>query len=207
MLKHFLVSLGLLLSVALAQATTLDDIQRDWAVANYRMEGDAQKAALQSLVRNTEAAVEASEGKEAALLIWDGIVKSTLAGKQGGFGALSLVKASRKSLERALDIDPDALNGSAYTSLGALYYQVPGWPLGFGDKDKARELLEKAVSINPHGIDSNYFYGDFLAQQKDYGAARVALQHALDAPPRTSRALADEGRRAEIEELLKSLGE
>jgi Tfp pilus assembly protein PilF len=49
---------------------------------------------------------------------------------------------------------------------GALYYQVPGWPIGFGDKDKANELLKKALALNPDGIDPNYFYGDFLLKEK-----------------------------------------
>ncbi|MEE4249569.1 MAG: hypothetical protein V2I38_03185, partial [Alcanivoracaceae bacterium] len=128
MLKVLVLTLALLPLSALSQAGALEDIQRDWAVANYELSGDEQESALLVLVKTTEAAVKASSKKDAPLLIWDGIVKSTLAGKQGGFGALSLVKASRKSLEQALDLDPDALDGSAYTSLGALYYQVPGWP-------------------------------------------------------------------------------
>ena len=35
------------------------------------------------------------------------------------------------------------------SSLGVLYYKVPGWPIGFGDKDKARDLLQKALAVNP----------------------------------------------------------
>ncbi|MDP5069556.1 MAG: TRAP transporter TatT component family protein [Congregibacter sp.] len=207
MLKQIVVALLLYPLTALSQAGALEDIQRDWAVANYELNGDAQKSALETLVTTTEAAINASGKNDASLLIWDGIVKSTLAGKQGGFGALSLVKASRKSLERALKLDPDALDGSAYTSLGALYYQVPGWPVGFGDDKKARELLEKAISINPDGIDSNYFYADFLIQQKELPGARRALEHALQAPARPDRPVADKGRRAEIQTLLESISD
>ena len=36
--------------------------------------------------------------------------------------------------------------GSAYTSLGTLYFKVPGWPVGFGDEEKAEELLRKALA-------------------------------------------------------------
>jgi Tfp pilus assembly protein PilF len=115
------------------------------------------------------------------------------------------VKAARRSLEKAIAIDPMALDGGAYTSLGALYYQVPGWPVAFGDDRKARELLEQALKINPNGIDSNYFYGDFLAREKEYAAARAALEKALRAPDRPARALADAGRRDEITTLLASI--
>jgi Tfp pilus assembly protein PilF len=77
---------------------------------------------------------------------------------------LSLAKDAKKPLE----IDESALNGSAYASLGTLYHKVPGWPLGFGDDDTAKEMLEKAMLINPNGIDSNYFYGEFLFDEKKY---------------------------------------
>ena len=203
LLSRLALTLTFLLVAGTLQAATLEDVQSRWAEANYTLEGDAQTAALESLV--TTLSESLAGGEDPAMLIWDGIVKSTLAGKKGGIGALSLVKDARRSLERALTLDPTALDGSAYTSLGALYYQVPGWPVGFGDDDKARELLEKAVALNPDGIDSNYFYGDFLAQEKDYKAARAALEKALGAPDRPSRPLADEGRREEIRSLLASM--
>lgn len=204
-MKQILFTLMILPAAMFAQGAALDDIQQDWAQANYQLEDKAQVEALTALKERTEAAVAASQGSDASMLIWDGIVKSTLAGKKGGLSALSLVKAARKSLEKAIEIDPAALDGSAYTSLGALYYQVPGWPLGFGDDDTARKLLNKAVAMNPHGIDSNYFYGDFLAQQKETAAARAVLEHALAAPDRPDRPVADAGRRAEIRQLLETL--
>ena len=203
-LKNVLFLLLGVLIACNAHAASLQDVQRQWAEANYQMEGDAQIEALESLVDTLQEAL-ATEDRDPELLIWDGIVKSTLAGKKGGLGALSLVKAARRSLEDAMAINAMALDGSAYTSLGALYYQVPGWPLGFGDDDKARELLEKAVSINPEGIDSNFFYGDFLARAKDFEHARQVLQKALAAPDRPDRPLADVGRRQEINALLATL--
>ncbi len=64
--------------------------------------------------------------------------------------------------------DPDALHGSIYTSLGTLYAQVPGWPLGFGDNDNAKAYFNKALEVNPAGIDPNYFYAQFLYDQHHY---------------------------------------
>jgi tetratricopeptide (TPR) repeat protein len=205
MLRHLFFAAMLLSLAGSTQAATLSDIQHQWAEANYRLDGDAQLEALESLSATTERAVKAAGDQDAELMIWDGIVKSTLAGKAGGLGALSLVKAARKSLEKALAIDPGALQGSAYTSLGALYYQVPGWPIAFGNKDKAEAFLENALAINPDGIDSNFFYGDFLVQQKRFDAARRVLMHALEAPDRPDRPIADAGRREEIRALLAAL--
>jgi Tfp pilus assembly protein PilF len=99
-------------------------------------------------------------------------------------------------------IDSRALQGSAYTSLGSLYYQVPGWPIGFGDDKRAGTMLLKALEINPDGIDPNYFYGDYLFHEKRYAKARSALQRALAAPDRPGRAVADKGRRDEVRTLL-----
>ena len=141
----------------------------------------------------------------AELRIWHAIVLSTWAGAKGGFGALGLVKEARTELETALRLDPRALDGSAYTSLGSLYYQVPGWPVGFGDDAQAEKLLKQALAINPGGIDPNYFYGDFLSRQKRYAEARTALEQALAASDRPGRESADAGRRAEARRLLEQV--
>jgi len=95
------------------------------------------------------------------------------------------------------------LNGSIYTSLGSLYYKVPRWPMAFGDKKKAREYLDKAIKLNPDGIDPNYFYGDFLLEQGEYAQARDYLGKALAAPPRPGREDADQGRREEIQQDIE----
>ena len=180
---------------------TLAGLQSRWAEINYRLATGAREAAFKTLGDAAEQAVKA-EPDAPELLIWRGIILSTWAGAKGGLGALDLVEQARSSLEAALAIDPRALDGSAYTSLGSLYYQVPGWPIGFGDDKRAEAMLQKALEINPSGIDPNYFYGDYLFRQKRYAQARLALLRAQAAPDRPGRKLADEGRRGEIRALL-----
>lgn len=182
-------------------------LQQAWAVANYDTPaGDARKQAFEGLSARAEALVQ-QHPQRAEPLIWQGIVLSTYAGVKGGLGALGLAKKSRAALEAAMKIDANSLEGSAYTSLGTLYFKVPGFPLGFGDDDKAREYLQKALAINPTGIDPNYFYGDFLYEQKNYAKAQQYLQNALHAPARPGRELADRGRRQEIQVLLAKVNE
>lgn len=185
-------------------ATELAGIQQRWAEIQYRVPENDQEKAFEDLAKSTEGFV-ARYPERAEPLIWQGIVLSTYAGAKGGLGALGLVKDARKSLEAALAIDPKALEGSAYTSLGSLYYQVPGWPLGFGDDDKARDYLQKALAVNPDGIDPNYFFGDFLREQDQPERARRYLQKVLDAPSRPGRELADSGRREQARRLLERL--
>jgi tetratricopeptide (TPR) repeat protein len=179
-------------------------IQNAWAVANYETPEDQRDRAFEELDRRADAFVAANP-RRAEPLVWAGIIKSTWAGVRGGFGALRLVGKSRDALEAAERIDADALDGSVFTSLGALYASVPGWPLSFGDDDKARVYFRRALEVNPTGIDPNYFYGVFLADQGETQEAREHLERALAAPPRSGRELADEGRRKEIRERLARL--
>lgn len=206
----FLLSISLATAVFCSSANAQDneasllDIQHQWAKINYQLTGDEQDQSFQALLINIETLSDASPDS-ADLLIWKGIIQSSYAGTKGGLGALSLAKKAKKSLEKALAINPDALSGSAYTSLGTLYHKVPGWPLAFGDDKKAKKLLEKALAINPNGIDPNYFYGEFLFDERQYSLAKQVLETALAAPQREQRQDADEARRAEVLALMQKV--
>lgn len=177
-------------------------LSENWATIKYQLPEEQRVEALQVLTQKAQTLVEANPG-EPEPLVWQAIILSTMAGEKGGLGALSLVKEAKKILERAEAIDPDALDGSVYTTLGSLYYQVPGWPIGFGSDEKAENYLKKALAVNPDGMDPNYFYGDFLLQEKkNYKEALYAFERALAAPPRENRPIADAGRRTEIEDAL-----
>lgn len=185
--------------------TELAAIQSEWAIANYSTpSGDAKVQAFAALAKRAAAFVAANPAR-AEPLIWQGIVLSTYAEARGGLGALKLAKQSRAALQAALDIDPRALEGSAYTSLGTLYFKVPGFPLGFGDKDQAAEYLRQALAINPQGIDANFFYGELLFEQHENERALEHLEKALRAPARRGRELADAGRRTQIEALIAKI--
>lgn len=194
------------LTWALDQAGTqrLSDLQQRWAAIQYQLPKAQRADALEKLAADATEFSHQYPGSPEPL-IWEGIIESSWAGATGGLGALGKVKAAKASLEQAMQLDPNALQGSAYTSLGTLYDQVPGWPIGFGDADKADALLRKALDINPTGIDSNYFWADHLYRQKRYPEAIAALNKALQAPPRPGRELADQGRRADIDALLKTI--
>ena len=181
-------------------------VRHDWERIKYQVPAKQQEAELERLAKTSEKLMT-QYPKRAEPAIWHGIVEASHAGAKGGLGALALAKSARRSFEQALAIDSAALDGSAYTSLGSLYYQVPGWPIGFGDDRKALEMLQKGLALNPNGIDPNYFHGDFLYRAGDYAGAEQALRKALQAPPRAGRKLADDGRRREINELLEKIHE
>ena len=158
----------------------------------------------QALAQESRKLVEANPGI-AEILIWDGIVISSEAGARSGLGALSLAKDARQRLDDALKLNDKALAGSAYTSLATLYAKVPGWPIGFGDKDKAEAYFKKSLAINPDGIDPHFFYGEYLLDRGRHAEAREHLENALKAPARSGRELADNGRRKEVQALLEKL--
>lgn len=189
------------LALTRAGEQSLEQLQSRWAEVNYQLPEARREAAFARLAGEAEAALKA-EPSSPELLIWRGIILSTWAGAKGGLGALELVKQAREDFELAIRLDPETLHGSAYTSLGTLYYQVPGWPIGFGDDRRAEKLLSQALALNPDGIDPNYFYADFLYREKRYAEAAKALEKALAAPARPGREVADEGRRQEVRALL-----
>lgn len=180
------------------------ELQRDWEVIRYQTPAAEREKRFEALATRAHQASESFPGRSEPL-VWEGIVVSSLAGEKGGLGALGLVKQAKVIYERAIGIDGGALEGSAYNSLGVLYYKVPGWPVGFGDKAKAKELLLKALALNPKCIDPNFFYGEYLVETGHADEAVVYLERALQAPPRAGRQIADTGRREEVRALLAKL--
>lgn len=183
----------------------LATLQHAWAKATYQTSKDQQETAFKSLSEQAhQLTAKNPEANEAQ--IWEAIVLSGYAKSMGPLHPVNALKAAEQArdlLQASIKSNPQALNGSAYTTLGSLYFRVPGWPIGFGDKKKGREYLEKALQLNPTGIDSNYFYADYLRAQGDYGQAVTYYQKALQAPARPGREDADAGRKQDIEEGLK----
>ena len=208
LITSLLGALALLNLAGLPVARAQDDFDADlkavrdnWAVANYKTPKDQQLAAFEKLTAQSADFAKKFPGRPEAL-IWDGIVLSTYAGVKGGIGALAPAKLSRARFEAALAIDDKAMDASAYTSLGALYHKLPGFPIAFGSDKKARMYLEKALQISPNAVDPNYFYGELLYDKGEYAKALEYLEKALKAPPRPGRETADAGRRQEIGALI-----
>lgn len=186
---------------SLAIGEIAQPLQKQWEVIKYQTEKDQREKAMENLAEKSREVMK-QHPQDPEVLVWSAIVISSYAGEKGGLGALGLAKEAKALLEQAEAINPDVLNGSVYTSLGSLYYQVPGWPLGFGDDEKAETYLQKALAINPEGIDSNFFWGDYLIEEGRYEEAAQALKKALEAPARPGRELADAGRREEVKTKL-----
>lgn len=190
-----------------AMEADIQHLEHEWARIKYQVtDGDAQLKQMEALAKEADALCKRYPGR-AEPLVWDGVITSTEAGMAGGFSALGLARSARTMFEEAGKIDPKVLDGAVPTSLGSLYYLVPGFPLSFGDDDTARDYLEQGVAMSPDGLDSNYFYGDFLYGQGEYHKAEQVLSRALRSPAHPDRPIWDAGRRAEIRGLLHKIKE
>ncbi len=188
-----------------AQMPEVREIQSEWARLYYLDEFlNENYRELQALSDQADLLAQ-DHPQNAEALVWDAIVLSTLAEKKGGLGALGLVKKARLKLEQAEAIDPEVLGGSVYASLGSLYSKVPGWPIGFGNDDKAEKYFKKALAINPEGLDINYFFAEYLVDQGNEELALEHIERALQAPVMMERPVADKGRRQQAIKLRADL--
>ncbi|HEY0907207.1 MAG TPA: hypothetical protein VGE17_08390 [Methylophilus sp.] len=210
-MKKWMICLGLSLlygQTAMANEALDADIaqlQHQWVKANYQTAKDQQEASFKALAEQAHT-LTAHYPDASDAMIWEAIVLSGYAKSMGPMHPINALKAAEQARDLLLNsvkLNPQAQHGSAYTTLGSLYFRVPGWPVGFGDKKKAREYLENALQINPTGIDPNFFYADFLRAQGEYAKAVDYYQKALQAPARPGREDADSERRKEAEEGLK----
>lgn len=205
MLKTLLFAL-LVLAAPAATASPLDggvgQLEAHWAQANYSITGKvAQATAFDQVVTEAEA-LATRYPASAEPLVWKAVAETAKAGVIRGLAGFKLVKAARVTLEVAEKIDPNAANGLGLSQLGTLYYQVPGFPIAFGDRAKAGRYIKRALEVAPDSIAVNLAYADYLATGKEPFRALDILRSLLRLKPRHSQVLADNGRRAEALALL-----
>jgi tetratricopeptide (TPR) repeat protein len=181
-------------------------LQQRWAATRYQTSGDEQKNQLKKLVDDMDTFVKKNPDK-ADGYIWAAVARGSLAEAINGMSALGIVKEAKENLEKAIAIDPKAEDAYAYGVLGLMYSKVPGWPISFGDKKKAQELLRKGIELSPDGMNVNYLYAQYLFEQGDYKPALPAIEKAAQAtPPREAdTSLVIPNRQREIRELTDKI--
>lgn len=176
-------------------------LQEAWQQAYY-LAPDREKAERLEVLLGGVEQLRRDYPERAESWIIQAIVLCVYSGVSWGFDALSNIERARQLLLQAKDIDPLVMEGSAFITLGALYYQVPGWPISFGDDDLARDYLLKALQLFPDALDSNYFYGDFLVSHGEYEQAYPYLLRAARAPIRSGLAISDRQLKQDLAQLL-----
>jgi Tfp pilus assembly protein PilF len=208
MKKTTFVALLLLSSQCLAENLneSLQSIESEWASIYYRMPKPKRGPEYCRLL-DKAITLSRQHPKNAEPIIWEAIVKASNADHQDAVSALKAIHEARDLLHKAIVINPQAMSGSAYVTLGTLYYMAPKWPIGFGDEATAEKLLQTALKINPNGIDSNYFYGDFLLSNNRLNEAEKYFKRAIAAPARAEQAYADNQLKEDAKQALKNTKE
>jgi len=204
----FLFPLCLLTLSGYAQATAPDadvvNLRTHWAKAKFETP-QAQRLAALDVVINEADKLNNQYPNDPRVMLWYATALSSYAQLKGGVGVLPRVKKARGLLEEALTKQPRVEQGLGYGVIGAMYARVPGWPVAFGDKKKARAFLQATIKINPKGADSNYYYGDFLVDNGEFEEGRKHLEIAKNAPIRKGYEIQDKGRKSEIAESLAKI--
>ncbi|MGZ8137398.1 MAG: hypothetical protein ACXW1W_12815 [Methylococcaceae bacterium] len=185
---------------------SLSEIENEWANIYYNVAKQKQAPAYHRLLDKT-IALSKQYPNEADALFWQAVIKSAYAEHQDPVSALSAVYEARDLLLKGIAINPKAMDGSLYVTLGTLYYMVPKWPIAFGDDAVAKKMLETALKINPNGIDSNYFYGDFLLSNDNLKEAETYFERAVAVPSRVEQLYADNQLKEEAKMALKKTRE
>jgi len=171
-------------------SASIENLESAWASVYYQPDETVQKQTYPQL--QTKAAELGRRFPNAAEpKIWLATIMATNAALEPPLTALTTLAQAKQLLEEAIEINPKALDGAAYVTLGTLYYMLPGWPVSFGDDDIAEQLLKTSLGINPNGIDANYFYADYLLRHDRIEEAEAFFMKAINAPVRRQQKFAD----------------
>lgn len=176
-------------------------IEAEWASIYFSSETrDKENAYTRLLDRTKELAKQLPDSPE--LMFWQATIIASRAEHQPPIEALDAIHKAQDLLLKTISIKPDTLDGSALITLGSLYYQAPGWPIAFGDDKKAEQYLKKGLQINPRGIESNFYYGQYLLNKDRPEQAIEYFKIALKGPVREEQKFADSSLKEKIKIII-----
>jgi hypothetical protein len=152
-------------AAALSSSTTAGLVECDWKAsrAAYWL-GDHEKdrsermtyfssgiALAQKAIAINPDSVEAH--------FWLGCNEGSYGDTKGVLKSLSLIKPIRHEMAEVIRLNDRYSNGGAYQVLGVVDYKVPG--LMGGSKTRAKQELEKALSIGPNDPFNHYYMAEY----------------------------------------------
>lgn len=195
---------ALMIGTATAQVPPeVQQIEDEWAEVFYKLPSRQQVAPFKDLLVRTRALRDIYP-QRAEPLVMEAIILCTLAASDWGFDSLSRLQDARELLIRSIDRDPRAMDGTAFITLGNLYFRLPGWPISYGDDELALHYLEAAEKMFPDAVDTNFFLGDYWLHEGDHDKAIAYLLKAEKAPVRPGQRLSDEKLKEELQVSLEA---
>lgn len=185
-------------------ATAARGLQSEWAQVFYQAPRNQRAPKYRNLLDRVHLLEQQHPGRAEPMIV-EAIILCTYSAASLGLDTLDMLEQARSLLQKAIALDPPALEGAAYVTLGNLYRRLPGWPVLYGDRKLARHYFESGVKLYPDAIDTNYFYGDYLLEEGETDHARVYLDKASHAPIRPSLKISDEQLKKETDQALADL--
>ena len=180
---------------------SLKNIELEWAKVYYEQPKQKQQAAYPVLLDKMQQLAKI-DPNDAGVIYWTALIKASYAAHKNPVDALEAIHEVRDLLSKAIAINPKVMNGAAYVVLGTLYDKAPQWPIAFGDDDIAKKMLETALEISPNGVESNYFYGEFLLNHDDVQAASSYFKKVISVPVRSEQPYPDNQLKHKAEIML-----
>ncbi len=117
-------------------------------------------------------------------LLWAGHGWGELLGKMNPFSAFFALPKIRAIYERAMELAPNYMGGSAYQAYAVLLANLSDYGLLFGVKlAQAKPYFEKAIEIDPSYLENYVAYArEYAVRAKDRALFLSLLQHVLEAP-------------------------
>ena len=122
----------------------------------------------------------AAAPRSAEAHFWLAVSLASASRERGLFALLEAAGEVRAQLHQALDLDPHSAN--VLSALCALYHRAPGWPLSFGDDDRARGYCTRALLADPRSWEAHLVLAE-VAHSRDEAIPHLAaiLAGPLDA--------------------------
>ncbi|MGQ9699759.1 MAG: TRAP transporter TatT component family protein [Candidatus Bipolaricaulaceae bacterium] len=117
-------------------------------------------------------------------LLWAGHGWGQLLGKMNPFSAFFALPKIRAVYERAMELDPAYMGGSAPQAYGALLANLSQYGILFGAKlSEAKLYFEWAIALDPTYLENYVAYAkEYAVRAKDRALFESLLQHVLEAP-------------------------
>jgi uncharacterized protein (TIGR02996 family) len=112
---------------------------------------------------------------------WLGVNLALLARAESPLKALRHALGARRSLKRAVRLDPAFHAAGPLRVLARLQHKLPSW-LG-GGASRARANFERAIDLAPANTVTRLYFAEMLLETGDERRARAQLEALLNAPP------------------------
>ncbi len=185
--------------------TTSGELETNWANVRYQTPKEQRMKAFESMLISLDKTPQQCLATADYLIIEAMIKGSMIKLNSSSFSTLKKINTIKKLLKQAINKNPAAMDGLAWTLLGLLYDKSPGWPLSIGDDDKAESAYKKGLKYNPDGIDANFYFGDFLRRKDLPLQAKRYLLKANQAKLGSGREIAHQGRLKDVQRALRKL--